>query len=86
MTTANTPDCFRTFIGHVLRGCFQKGGDSYLIFADGRALVLHHETGAYWVAMADDVARELNYVASRLKTETDALKNVLALAGKGEDQ
>jgi hypothetical protein len=78
---SNTPDCFRTFVGQVLRGYFRKSGDSYLIFADGRALVVHHETGAYWVAAADDVTRELNIVARELRVETDALANVLMLAG-----
>jgi hypothetical protein len=65
-----------------MRGYFRKdNGDSYLIFEDGRALVFHHETGAYWVATAKDVTRELDIVARRLQAETAALGNVLELAG-----
>lgn len=80
-STANTQGCFLTFIGQSLRGYFRHNGDSYLIFMDGRALVFHHETGAYWVASASDTARELDVVARRLKQDTLALGNVLELAG-----
>lgn len=81
-TTSNTLDCFRTFVGQTMRGYFNKDGDSFLIFQDGRALVVHHETGAYWVATAHDVARALDIVARRLHADTRALRNVLTLAGK----
>lgn len=82
--TANTEDNFRTFIGQSLRGYFRKDGDSYLIFEDGRALVLRHATGAHWVATANEVTRELNIVARQLKQHTDALSNVLTLAGRAD--
>lgn len=79
--TANHPDCFRAFIGTRLRWYFAKGCDTYLIFEDGRALVIHHKTGAYWVATANDVNRELAFEVARLSAETAALANVLTLAG-----
>jgi hypothetical protein len=85
-STANTLDCFRTFIGQALRGFFNKGGDSFLIFEDGRALVFHHETGAYWVAVKNDVDRELDIVVRRLRKETASLSNVLHLAGVADQQ
>ena len=82
MTTSNTKECFRTFVGKTMRGYFNTGGDSYLIFEDGRALVFHHETGAYWVAQPNDVERAMWPVRQRLECETAALKDVIAAAGK----
>lgn len=80
---SNTLDCFRTFVGDRMRGYFRSGGDSFLVFEDGRALVFHHETGAYWVAQRDAVTRELDHVAQELKKQTDALADALRLAGVG---
>ena len=79
-STSNTEDCFRTFVGKKLIGYFRKGGDSYLVFSDKRALVFHHETGAYWVATADDVGREVDIIAQELQ---ELKKSVAALALTG---
>lgn len=80
--TSNTKECFRTFIGQRMTGYFLKDGDSFLLFDDGRALVIHHETGAYWVVGAQEVQRDLDAVAGELQRQTDDLRNVLDLAGR----
>lgn len=80
-STSNTQDCFLTFVGARMKGYFRKGGDSFVIFEDGRALVFHHETGAYWVATKSDVERELDVVRKQYERDTMGLANVLELAG-----
>jgi hypothetical protein len=79
---SNTEDCFRAFVGKNFRGYFHDGDDSYLIFEDGRAIVFHQSTGAYWVEQKEDVDRKLHGFAERQKRILGDLYNVLELAGE----
>ena len=83
--TSNTQECFRTFLGHTLKGLVFDSQDSvWLIFDCGAALVLsHHST--YWTVLPEEVKRQINYYKQKLEETKKDLQDVIFLAeGDGD--
>ena len=83
-TTSNTEQVFRTFVGDTVKGVFRYYEEQefhVLIFECGWGLVFC-SAGSYWTATPEEVERQLRNVRQELIEQTDALKNVLAIAGE----
>jgi hypothetical protein len=89
MTTSNTYDCFREFVGQRLIGLLfdalpsnrhdLRRGNRHLIFEDGRALTLSNN-GTYWIDSAEDVRAAVARKKGELSTTEGEIRDVLALA------
>jgi hypothetical protein len=90
VSTANTRDCFSTFIGQRVKGVLfdalpvarrdLASGTKTLVFEDGRGLTISSK-GTYWVESVRDVQRAIRQQEKALSTTMDELAGVLQLAG-----
>jgi hypothetical protein len=82
--TSNTPECWRRLVGERITGAFAKwdaeASQTWLVTESGAAFVFNSR-GAFWRASAEEVQREVDKIRQRLTVETDALRDVLRVAG-----
>lgn len=89
--TANTKDCFDTFLGLTVKGVLFGGlqgleGDTKtLIFEDGRGFTFC-STGAYWVTSRAEVERAVRKAQQELEATDKRLREVLDLAGVPDER
>lgn len=90
MTTSNTKDCFREFLGKTVKGVLFNAlpwnrtdlakGTKTLIFDDGRGLTIA-SNGSFWVDDAEEVRRAINERTIELRKTQEEISEVLSAAG-----
>ena len=94
MSAANTKDCVRDLIGKKIVGVFfnalpaghqdLQAGTKTFIFDDGTGFTFNSR-GAFWNETADNIARAVKLKEQELRLIEGDIKDVLAVAGIGNN-
>lgn len=89
--TANTRDCFSTFVGHKVIGVLFDAfpvmrrdlvtSTKTLIFDDGRGLTIA-SNGSFWVESPENIRSAVRQREQELRRVTDEITQVLDLTGR----